>query len=155
MYLHNGPAVFFSSLHEFVFCLFLSKAQFELCRWKKKKTNIPNCPQDKVIKMCPMLLFCVVRRFAQGPPKSSFSSEQTVLLKFCSNTPGPLMNPVTAECPCRIAAHLKSVSFVCEPSTSVDVTFKMKTTWSPAACAKNVRTESKLVKMRQWDGTNK
>lgn len=71
----------------------------------KKTVNISNCPQDKIIKICAVLLFCVLHRFARGPSKSSFSCEQTALLKFCSNTPGQLMNLVMAESLCRFTTH--------------------------------------------------
>lgn len=48
----------------------------------KEEDEILNCPKDRVIKICAMLLFGVVLSLAQGPSQSSLSSKQTALLKL-------------------------------------------------------------------------
>lgn len=59
---------------------------FSIKHWMNKETDENlNCPEDKVIKICAVLLFGVVLSFAQGPWKSSLSSKQTALLKLCSD----------------------------------------------------------------------
>lgn len=77
--------------------------------------------------------------FRPRPPKKlSFSGEEIALLRILLiNTPEQLINPVMAECLCRITAHLKVCfpTFV-HPLFLADVIVKTKTTWSPAAWAR-------------------